>query len=209
MVDFWMFVGALGVIYLVPGPDMVLILETGALRGRRDALATVAGLALARAGHVVLAAIGLAALLRTAPWTFDLIRLAGAGYLIWLGIGIFRAGSLSAAGGTGTKVPGSIWRAMRRGLVTNISNPKALLFCSIFLPQFVHPATGDVPTQFAMLGALLVAIGMGFDLAFAGLGATLGAATRRHQWLARLQRWAFGSLMIGFGLRLLCAARPQ
>ena len=71
LVDFWMFAGALAVAYLVPGPDMVLILQTGLLRGRRHALAVAAGLAVARATHVLLAAAGLAALLRTMPAAFD------------------------------------------------------------------------------------------------------------------------------------------
>jgi threonine/homoserine/homoserine lactone efflux protein len=207
-----MFIGALAVIYLVPGPDMALILQTGALQGRRDALATVAGFACARAAHVALAALGLAALLKTSPWAFDIIRLIGASYLIWIGLALCRAGALTVAGvvpAYGSDRRRSVFRAARRGLVTNISNPKALLFCSVLLPQFIHRDAGSVPTQFILLGAVLVVIGIGFDLLYAGLGSAVGTWTRRHPWLARLQSWTFGALMIGFGIRLLTASRPQ
>jgi threonine/homoserine/homoserine lactone efflux protein len=212
MADLWMFIGALAVIYLVPGPDMALILQTGALQGRRDALATVVGFACARAGHVALAALGLAALLKTSPWAFDIVRLIGTGYLIWIGVGLCRAGILTVSGVMPARGCGrrrSVFHAARRGLVTNISNPKALLFCSILLPQFIHRDAGNVPMQFILLGAVLVMIGIGFDLVYAGLGSAVGTWTRRHPWFARLQSWAFGALMIGFGIRLLTASRPQ
>lgn len=99
MADLWIFVGALAVVYLVSGADMVLILQTGTLQSRAQALAVAIGLGLARAAHVFLAAIGLAALLRTAPWAFEVVRVAGATYLIWLGVGILRMRSLSPGGG--------------------------------------------------------------------------------------------------------------
>lgn len=77
---------ALAVVYLLPGPDMILLLQTGARQGKAQALATALGLALSRGCHVALAALGLAALFKAAPWTFDLVRLAGAAYLLWIGI---------------------------------------------------------------------------------------------------------------------------
>ncbi|MEQ9507557.1 MAG: LysE family transporter, partial [Alloalcanivorax xenomutans] len=80
------FIGALVVAYLVPGPDLVLVLETASVRGRAQGLATAAGLAVARGAHVVMAAAGLAALLKTSPWVFELVRWIGVLYLVWLGI---------------------------------------------------------------------------------------------------------------------------
>jgi threonine/homoserine/homoserine lactone efflux protein len=210
MVDFWMFAGALAVAYLVPGPDMVLILQTGLLRGRRHALAVAAGLAVARATHVLLAAAGLAALLRTMPAAFDMVRIAGAAYLMWLGVSILRSASLisdlpgPAAGHDGR----SSMRAALRGLLTNLLNPKALLFCSVLLPQFVRPESGSVPGQFALFGAILVAIGLMFDIVYAGAGATLSRWAGRSPLAQRLQRWTFATLLLGFGLRLALSQRP-
>lgn len=89
------FLIALAVVYLVPGPDMLLLFQTGARQGRRAALVTALGLALARACHVLMAATGLALLFRTAPWTFDLVRLLGAAYLAWLGLQMLRGGGLA------------------------------------------------------------------------------------------------------------------
>ena len=77
MADMALFLGALLIVYVVPGPDMILLLETGALRGRGQALALAVGLALARAAHVTLAALGLAALFKTHPWAFDAARTVG------------------------------------------------------------------------------------------------------------------------------------
>lgn len=89
------FLIALAVVYLVPGPDMLLLFQTGARQNRRAALVTALGLALARACHVLMAATGLALLFRTAPWTFDLVRLLGAAYLAWLGLQMLRGGGLA------------------------------------------------------------------------------------------------------------------
>lgn len=211
MADLWIFVGALAIAYLVPGPDMVLILQTSALRGRSQAIAVAIGLALARAAHVFLAAIGLAALLRTAPTAFETARLLGAAYLVWLGIGIFRAPSLSHEGGSiPSSDTGRSWVTfMRRGLLTNLLNPKALLFCSVLLPQFIRPAQEGVAGQFLLLGTILVTVGLMFDLIYASAGAMLGRWMSRHPFADRFQRWVFASALIGFGVRLALSQRPQ
>ena len=83
MTSIWLFFLALAVVFLLPGPDMILLLQTGARQGRGAALATAVGLAIARGCHVALAALGLAALFKAAPWTFDLVRLAGAASRGW------------------------------------------------------------------------------------------------------------------------------
>lgn len=209
MTDFWIFVGALAVAYLIPGPDMVLVLHTGVLRGRTYALAVAIGLALARAIHVFLAAAGLAAVLKTAPWAFETVRIAGAAYLIWLGVGILRSRSrLPEGSATATDDDNRAWpHAMARGLLTNLLNPKALLFCSVLLPQFVRPDNGSMSGQFMLLGTILVAVGLMFDLTYACAGATLSRWSTRHMVAQGLQRWVFATVLIGFGLRLALAQR--
>ncbi|GLS22888.1 hypothetical protein GCM10007874_59080 [Labrys miyagiensis] len=211
MADLWIFIGALTVAYLVPGPDMILLLDTGARQGRNHALATVIGLALARAAHVTLAVLGLAALLKTAAWAFEIVRIFGVAYLIWIGISIFRASSLTPdlTGAARDIRPHGYAHAILRGLVTNISNPKALLFCSVLLPQFIHPELGTVGGQFLLLGAILVAVGIGFDCFYALAGSTLGRFLARHRKAATAQRWVFTSLLLGFAARLALAQGPQ
>ena len=203
MTNLWLFFLALAVVLLLPGPDMILLLQTGARQGRGPALATAIGLGIARACHVALAALGLAALFKAAPWTFEVVRLAGAAYLLWIGLHCLRSTLLPPLYAEAASNRHRQWRtAIRRGLLTNLLNPKALLFCSVLLPQFiVHDGT-PVLSQFAVLGALLVCIGLMFDSAYALTGAALGRWLQHHPTAQRVQQWLFGSLLIGFAVRL-------
>ncbi|CRL49690.1 LysE family translocator [Pseudomonas sp. URMO17WK12:I11] len=203
MAGLWLFFMALAVVYLLPGPDMILLLQTGARQGKGAALATAVGLGIARGCHVALAALGLAALFKAAPWTFDVVRLAGAAYLLWMGIQCLRTTMLPNLNGTETTAVKPRWSAsIQRGLLTNLLNPKALLFCSVLLPQFIDPHAGSVLRQFAILGMVLVSVGFLFDSAYALVGAALGRWLQRSPSAQRLQQWLFGSLLIGFAVRL-------
>ena len=203
MAGLWLFFMALTVVYLLPGPDMILLLQTGARQGRGPALATAVGLGIARGCHVALAALGLAALFKAAPWTFDVVRMAGAAYLLWIGIQCLRTTMLPDLNGAPSSCAAPRWRqAIQRGLLTNLLNPKALLFCSVLLPQFIDPHAGAVLTQFATLGVILVSVGLLFDSAYALAGAALGRWLQRSPSAQRLQQWLFGSLLIGFAVRL-------
>ncbi len=197
-----MFFMALAVVYLLPGPDMILLLQTGARQGKGAALATAVGLGIARGCHVALAALGLAALFKAAPWTFDVVRLAGAAYLLWIGIQCLRTTMLPNLNGDATTEKPRWRAAIQRGLLTNLLNPKALLFCSVLLPQFIDPHAGPVLAQFATLGVVLVGVGLLFDSAYALTGAALGRWLQRSPSAQRLQQWLFGSLLIGFAVRL-------
>ena len=203
MTELWLFFMALTVVYLLPGPDMILLLQTGARQGKGAALATALGLGVARGCHVALAALGLATLFRTAPWTFDVVRLAGAAYLLWIGIQCLRTTMLPSLNGADATTAKPRWpEAIQRGLLTNLLNPKALLFCSVLLPQFINPQAGPVLAQFATLGIMLVGVGLLFDSAYALVGAALGRWLQRSPSAQRVQQWLFGSLLIGFAVRL-------
>ncbi|MHC8323149.1 LysE family translocator [Pseudomonas sp. GB2N2] len=203
MAELWLFFMALAVVYLLPGPDMILLLQTGARQGKGAALATAVGLGIARGCHVALAALGLATLFKAAPWTFDGVRLAGAAYLLWIGIQCLRTTMLPQMNSADSACGQLSWReAIQRGLLTNLLNPKALLFCSVLLPQFIDPHAGSVLVQFAALGAVLVGVGLLFDSAYALAGAALGRWLQRSPSAQRFQQWLFGSLLIGFALRL-------
>ncbi|HEC54561.1 MAG TPA: LysE family translocator [Gammaproteobacteria bacterium] len=203
MAELWLFLVALAVVYLLPGPDMILLLQTGARQGKAMALATAGGLGLARACHVALAGMGLATLFKVAPWTFDVVRLGGAAYLLWIGVQCLRSNLLPNLNAGHSTAPAHAWReAFQRGLLTNLLNPKALLFCSVLLPQFIDPHGASVTAQFALLGAILVAVGLGFDSCYGLAGARIGRWLERSPSAQRLQQWLFGSLLIGFAIRL-------
>lgn len=203
MTELWLFLMALSVAFLLPGPDMILLLQTGARQGKALALTTAIGLGLARACHVVLAGMGLATLFKVAPWTFEVVRLGGAAYLLWLGVQCLRANGLPSLDASHGAPPAHAWRmAFQRGLLTNLLNPKALLFCSVLLPQFVNPQAGPVAAQFAWLGVMLVTVGFAFDCCYALAGARIGRWLASNRSAQRLQQWLFGSLLIGFAVRL-------
>ncbi|MBC3376570.1 LysE family translocator [Pseudomonas sp. SWRI92] len=203
MTGLWLFVMALTVAYLLPGPDMILVLQTGARQGKAAALATAVGLGIARACHVALAAMGLSVLFKTAPWTFDVVRLAGAAYLAWIGFQCLRTTLLPSFEGSDAEFGRRQWhQAIQRGLLTNLLNPKALLFCSVLLPQFIDPQDGPVLAQFATLGVILVCVGLLFDVLYALAGVALGRWLQRSPTAQRVQQWLFGGLLIGFAVRL-------
>lgn len=203
MEDKALYLLALSMIFLMPGPDMILLLQTGAKQGRTAALVTALGLALARAGHVTLAALGLATMFKALPWTFDFVKYAGAAYLLWIGLHMFKSsGASSPAALENPLASPSLKGAFRRGLLTNLLNPKALLFCSVLLPQFIDPSRSSVWDQFAVLGIVLVMTGLVFDSVFASASAGVGRLLERSVRAQRIQQWLFGTLLIGFAVRL-------
>lgn len=209
MPNLWIFISALVVVYLLPGADMILLLQTGATEGRAHAIATALGLAAARVIHVALAAFGLATLLRASPVAFDVMRYAGMAYLVWMGIGILRSWR-HAPQTLEAQVSGHLSgysRSTKRGFVTNVANPKALLFCSVLLPQFVAPASSTAG-QFLLLGAILVAVGAAFDTLYSLAGASIGQWLGRHPFAYAVQQWTFATLLIGFGVRLAFTQMP-
>ncbi|WP_434558257.1 LysE family translocator [Pseudomonas sp. Z5-35] len=202
MTGLWLFFTALTVAYLLPGPDMILVLQTGAREGKGAALATAVGLGIARACHVALAAMGLSVLFKSAPWTFDVVRLAGAAYLAWIGLQCLRTTLLPNLQDHSLATEGQRWQAVQRGLLTNLLNPKALLFCSVLMPQFIAPQNGPVLAQFATLGVILVCVGLLYDVLYAFAGVALGRWLQRSPTAQRVQQWLFGGLLIGFAVRL-------
>lgn len=161
--DLYVFIAALVAVYLLPGPDMALILSTSALGGRYNGLMVAIGLALSRAFHVTLSALGLAALFITHPLLFDAVRWLGAAYLCWLAWRLVRAPKENGTTLIAHHQAG--WRALRQGFLTNLLNPKALMFCALLLPQFITP-TGNLLEQYLFLGIVLVALGAIFDVLY-------------------------------------------
>ena len=162
--DLLVFVAALTAVYLLPGPDMALVISTSVVRGPNSGLLAALGLAFSRAVHVTLSALGLAALFHTHPLLFDCVRRLGAAYLIYLAWKMHRAGDRGEAAGA-TEAAGG-WAAVWSGVMTNLLNPKALMFCALLLPQFIATQR-DLAAQYLILGTLLVGLGLVFDVIYA------------------------------------------
>jgi threonine/homoserine/homoserine lactone efflux protein len=210
MSNLWLYVVALALAYLSPGPDTVVMLETAAVDGRRSALVTATGLALARSIHVICAAAGLAALLKTAPIAFAVVRIAGAAYLAWIGLQMLRSPRETAPRGEAhRRAPRSSLTNFRRGLLTNLLNPKTLLFCSVLLPQFVTPGAAPAALQLGLLGAICVAVGFGYDSLLAVGGDRIGRLILDNRRVRLIQRRIFGVLLVGLAVRLAMARQPS
>lgn len=207
MNDIWLFATALMVVYVIPGPDMILLLETSVTQGRRKALAVTAGLGMARITHVFLAAAGLSTLFVTSPWTYDLVRYLGAAYLTFLGIRILFPKLAERSDNNESErsqnAPSDYRKALYKGLFTNLLNPKALIFCSVLLPQFIDPTGPNLAIQFSLLGFILVLIGLFFDSCYSLLGASIKGKVSSSSLLAKTQRYIFASLLMGLGVRLI------
>ncbi|KVS16290.1 LysE family translocator [Burkholderia multivorans] len=197
----FIYLAALAAIYAVPGPDMALVLQTSIGRGVRPGIAAAAGLSLSRSAHVTLSACGVAALIRGAPWLYEAIRYGGALYLGYVAIQVFRSPVFDVGNGDAAAA-GKLRQSFVKGLLTNLLNPKALLFCSVLLPQFVRPEAGPVVWQMFALGALLVAAGVCFDLACVFGASRIAAWMRAHPLAQTVQRWTFSAALLGFALRL-------
>jgi threonine/homoserine/homoserine lactone efflux protein len=197
------FIGALVVVYAIPGPDMALILQTSIARGARTGLAAAGGLAVSRATHVTLSACGVAALLKAAPWLYEIVRYGGACYLAYIAIQVLRSPAFKLSDDAPAMRTQTPWRTVFvKGLLTNLLNPKALLFCSVLLPQFLRPAAGPVALQVTELGIVLVVLGMAFDTVYALGAARVSKLLRAYPLAQTVQRWAFSAALLGFALRL-------
>ncbi|CAB3758584.1 LysE family translocator [Paraburkholderia solisilvae] len=198
-----LFIAALAVVCALPGPDMALVMQTTIGRGTQHGFAAACGLATARALHVTLSACGVAALLRNAPWLYEIVRYGGAVYLAWVAVQVFRSPVFALPGGTVRLAERPPLRtAYVKGLFTNLLNPKALLFCSVLLPQFLRPDAGPIWSQMIELGVVLVAVCSAFDAVYTLGVARIATWVRAHPLAQNVQRWAFSGALIAFAVRL-------
>ncbi|MDP4502339.1 LysE family translocator [Nonomuraea turcica] len=188
---------------ITPGPDMLFVLGCGMRGGARAGLLATAGVATSEAVHVAVAAVGLAALFEAVPVAFTVVRIVGAAYLIYLGVQMLRnrkgVDSEITVEGKGAL---SGRRAFTSGVLTNLLNPKMVTFTIAFLPQFINPELGQVWLQFAILGAILIALEFVVDGTVGVLAGRIGGWLRRRQAARRKVDIATGGIFIGLGVRL-------
>ncbi|HWP13670.1 MAG TPA: LysE family translocator [Ramlibacter sp.] len=155
LATYLLYVAAVALLIVTPGPTMLMCMTNSLNHGTRHAMTSVAGAATALLAVMALSAMGLGALLATSETAFTAAKLAGAAYLIWLGIRTFRSNTVLHLDG---KAPAPERRSFYlQGLLVGASNPKAVLFFAAFFPQFLDPALPVVP-QFAILAGTFVAL---------------------------------------------------
>jgi len=203
-----LFLTAALVLTLAPGPDTLFVLGASLGGGTRSGLLAAAGILTGLVVHIGLAVVGVSMLIATSPVAFDVLRVTGAVYLVWIGIGVLgraRRGSSSDAAGMPTA---RRWRRVYwQGTATNILNPKVAVFYVAFLPQFVAPALGHAPVQLLLLGLTHWLMGVPYLVSIAVASGAVAAWLRRSPRIRRGLDAVSGLLFIALALRLLAARR--
>lgn len=202
---------------VTPGPDMMFIVAVGGRGGPVAGVMAAAGVASAMLVHTVAATLGLSALFETLPVLYYVLRWLGAAYLLYLAVKAFRdrsvPGDEGVGGGPGTAADGrggagvGLRRAFWQGAVTNLLNPKVILFNVAFLPQFVDPSLGHVPGQLLLLGCTIVVMGFLWDGTIGLVAGRLTQVLRRSRRVARGLNIFTGTVFAGLAVRLATAPK--
>lgn len=196
-----LFLGLSWILIITPGPDLIYVLTKGIASGRKAGLISAVGVTLGILVHTVLAALGLSLILQTSAVAFTLVKMVGAGYLVYLGVKMLRSKEQQFELTDDSDLPSR--KIFFQGLVSNTLNPKVALFFMAFLPQFIRTNGAEVsPLPFIILGSIFAC----FTLVFlATLGYFSGSVGHYLKTKASISRWIkhiSGIVMILLGIRL-------
>jgi threonine/homoserine/homoserine lactone efflux protein len=183
---------------VVPGPAVLYVVTRSIHQGKRAGLVSVLGIHLGTLVHITAATAGLSALLVSSATAFTVVKLAGAAYLIALGVWTLL--SRTAAADVVLGGERRLRRVLAQGVVVNVLNPKTALFFLAFLPQFVDPHRGHATLQIALLGTTFAVLGLVTDSVWAVGAGAAGDVLRRSRHFARVQRYVSGSVFVGLGV---------
>lgn len=209
-VNLGVFITAGLLLNITPGADILYIGSRSAAQGTKAGIVAALGIGTGCLVHIILTALGLSVVLATSALAFTLVKLGGAGYLVYLGLAMLF--SLPSAPGSrfraaGTPVaPLPYRRIFRQAILVNTLNPKVALFFMAFLPQFVAPDAGRPGLSFFFLGFLFNLNGTIVNILFAMFFAKIAERWKRHGILGRFIKTAVGSLFVGLGVRLALTA---
>jgi threonine/homoserine/homoserine lactone efflux protein len=203
--NFSLFLIAVLLLNATPGPDTAYIVGRSLAQGRAAGLMSALGISAGCCVHALASAIGLSAVLAASATAFMLIKLAGGAYLVYLGIRMLLtkpAGGRAANGSNTVRDVRSLRTIFLQAMMTNVLNPKVILFFLAFIPQFVRPDAPQKTVGFLLLGVAFAVISMGWNSGTAFLAGTLarraGRSPRVRQWLER----TVGATFIALGVKL-------
>jgi threonine/homoserine/homoserine lactone efflux protein len=200
---FALFCAAALALIVVPGPAVTYVVTQSVDKGRRAGITSALGVGCGGLVHVAAATVGLSALIASSASAFTVVKLAGAAYLI--AIGLWR---LSGRGEkTPDQEPAGAQRLFAQGVVVNVLNPKTALFFLAFLPQFVDPGRGPVAAQAAVLGVAFVLLAVLSDSTYAVVASALAGRIRGSRRAGQVKRWLTGGIFVALGMTAAAARR--
>lgn len=211
MSQFVLYVAAAFLLAVTPGPGIFYVAARTLAGGRAEGVASSFGTGVGGMVHVLAGSLGISAVVLASADLFAVLKMAGAAYLLWLGVRTVlsaRREKAASLDGMAPAPPVGPRRAFREGMLVEALNPKTAAFFLAFVPQFVDPGAGPVALQFVLLGSVSVALNTLADVAVAFAASRLRAeAAARPGLICRLQQ-ASGTAMIALGLGLALAKRP-
>jgi len=211
--DLWLFIVSGLLLNIAPGPDSLLIMARSASQGWRAGFAATWGIGAGVCVHVLAAALGLSALLATSAMAFTVVKIVGAAYLVWMGLGmLLRRPARETAVDDEKASPHAVPSARRRdiflqGFLTNVLNPKVALFFLAFVPQFIAQDAPSKALAFLFLGAIFNANGMLWCHALALSTAFAGARLKPGARLAAMLGRTMGAVFVALGVKLALATK--
>ena len=196
------FLSAALVLAIMPGPGILYVLGRTLNGGKGEGVNSALGTLLGGLVHAIAAAVGLSALLVASAAAFQVVRYAGAAYLVYLGIMMIRNRHLRITESDSSPAGN---QSLIQGIITETLNPKTALFFLSFIPQFVVPGKGHATLQFLVLGVISVALNTAVDLVVVFFAAALAERIRSSRSFNTKQRAASGLGMIGLGLYVAVA----
>ena len=185
---------------VVPGPAVLYIVAQGIDRGRAGGLVSALGIAIGGLVDVAAAAIGLSSLVVSSATAFNVVKYAGAAYLVVLGVRRLLGRDEPDEAAVPMRADRSLRRIFGQGIVVNVLNPKTALFFLAFLPQFVDVDAGAVGLQVALLGLVFVGLALACDSVWGLAAGTAAGWLRGNRRVLRGRRYATGGVFVGLGL---------
>jgi threonine/homoserine/homoserine lactone efflux protein len=201
---YWLFIATAIVLVITPGQDTFFILGRSLSGGRSSGIAAALGITAGSVIHTCLAALGLSALLATSPYAFMAVKLAGAAYLLYIGVRALLS-KASAPPGEGANGASGAWVAFRQGIISNLLNPKVALFFLALMPQFIDAGSAHKVVAFLALGFSFVALGVAWCLVLAIAAASLRSWFLRKPSAPVILNRISGAMFIALGLKLATA----
>ncbi len=202
--DFWIiFLTSAFALNIAPGPDLLFIFSKTISGGKKVGIAASLGVCSGAMLHVVIAAIGLSAILVTSAIAFTFVKIIGVGYLLYLAYQAFRSSGLAFEEEEENQNNNeSIWSAFKQGILIDILNPKVALFFMAFLPQFLREGHGSNASQLFLLGLIVIIIAIIVEITFVIFASKISRKFRENKqyglWLDRV----VGTVFVGLGVKL-------